>query len=355
MSSTSRATTSGSPTSVSAELRRRRFARGALRVESPEVNFGFDGEGGVERAWLEAEPHGARADRGADDPRQRGASPRSSRRAARVPVPRPRAAGTAGGRAPAREARRPRGPDAARAANGEHEPAEAATSPRRRASSSPTTWRRPGAVERRSPRSSCARSSRRTTTRATSATQASRARRTRTSPRRSAAIPTSSSTAPCCARSARATTRSRTISRRAAEHTSATERAAADSSTAPTTSAPPGSSSARSSSAAGRSRSTGEVIGLIPSGLFARFGDVFEGFVPARRLHGDYYELNDLGTALVGRRGGYTYRLGDELDVRVEEIRRARREDRAFAHRTGPSARRRARQGRWPAQRGRAA
>ena len=67
----------------------------------------------------------------------------------------------------------------------------------------------------------------------------------------------------------------------------------------------------------------GEVIGLIPSGLFARFGDVFEGFLPARRLRGDYYELNDLGTALVGRRGGQRYRLGDEIDVRVEEIRRA--------------------------------
>jgi ribonuclease R len=67
----------------------------------------------------------------------------------------------------------------------------------------------------------------------------------------------------------------------------------------------------------------GEVIGLIPSGLFARFGDVFEGFVPARHLRGDYYELNDLGTALVGRRGGQRYRLGDEIDVRVEEIRRA--------------------------------
>src|SRR5204862_5275355 len=41
---------------VSAELRRRRFARGALRVESPEVAFAFDGRGGVERAWRESEP-----------------------------------------------------------------------------------------------------------------------------------------------------------------------------------------------------------------------------------------------------------------------------------------------------------
>ena len=65
-----------------------------------------------------------------------------------------------------------------------------------------------------------------------------------------------------------------------------------------------------------------EVIGLIGSGLFARFGDVFEGFLPARRLSGDYFELNPLGTALVGRRGGRTIRLGDSIEVRVAEIRR---------------------------------
>jgi ribonuclease R len=67
---------------------------------------------------------------------------------------------------------------------------------------------------------------------------------------------------------------------------------------------------------------TGEIVGVIPSGLFVRFEDVFEGYVPARRLLGDYFELNALGTALVGRRGGRTYRLGDSLEVRVAEIRR---------------------------------
>jgi ribonuclease R len=67
----------------------------------------------------------------------------------------------------------------------------------------------------------------------------------------------------------------------------------------------------------------GEVTGVIPSGLFVRFGEVFEGYVPARRLGGDYYELNDLGTALVGRRGGRRYRLGDKIDVKVEDIRRS--------------------------------
>jgi ribonuclease R len=66
----------------------------------------------------------------------------------------------------------------------------------------------------------------------------------------------------------------------------------------------------------------GEVTGVICSGLFVHFGDVFEGYVPARRLPGDYFELNALGTALVGRSGGGTYRLGDLISVRVEKIDR---------------------------------
>ena len=49
---------------------------------------------------------------------------------------------------------------------------------------------------------------------------------------------------------------------------------------------------------------------------------MFEGFLPARRLPGDYFELNELGTALVGRRGGRSHRLGDPIEVRVQEIRR---------------------------------
>jgi ribonuclease R len=64
----------------------------------------------------------------------------------------------------------------------------------------------------------------------------------------------------------------------------------------------------------------GEIVGLIGSGLFIRFGEVFEGFLPARRLPGDYFELNELGTAMVGRRGGGTFRLGDGIEVLVEKI-----------------------------------
>jgi ribonuclease R len=66
----------------------------------------------------------------------------------------------------------------------------------------------------------------------------------------------------------------------------------------------------------------GEVIGLIGSGVFVRFGEVFEGFLPARRLPGEYFELNPLATALVGRTTGRRYRLGDPIEVRVDSIAR---------------------------------
>ena len=65
----------------------------------------------------------------------------------------------------------------------------------------------------------------------------------------------------------------------------------------------------------------GEITGVIASGVFARFGDVFEGYLPVRKLPG-YFELNELGTALVARRGGRRYRVGDRIEVRVSDIDR---------------------------------
>jgi ribonuclease R len=65
----------------------------------------------------------------------------------------------------------------------------------------------------------------------------------------------------------------------------------------------------------------GEITGVIVSGIFARFGDVFEGYLPVRKLPG-YFELDDLGTALVARRGGGRYRVGDAIEVRVADVDR---------------------------------
>ncbi|MEO9176082.1 MAG: RNB domain-containing ribonuclease, partial [Gaiellales bacterium] len=65
----------------------------------------------------------------------------------------------------------------------------------------------------------------------------------------------------------------------------------------------------------------GEITGLIGAGLFVRFSDVFEGFLPSRRLdRGDRFEPNELATALVGQGNGKRFRLGDPIDVQVSEI-----------------------------------
>jgi ribonuclease R len=63
----------------------------------------------------------------------------------------------------------------------------------------------------------------------------------------------------------------------------------------------------------------GEVSGVVGAGAFVRFAgelaDVYEGFLPARRLRGDRFDLNETETALVGRRSGRSLRLGDPVNV----------------------------------------
>jgi ribonuclease R len=66
----------------------------------------------------------------------------------------------------------------------------------------------------------------------------------------------------------------------------------------------------------------GEIIGLIGGGIFVRFGGVFEGFLPARKLAGDWFELDPTATRMQGRHAGRVYRLGDPLEVRVDRIER---------------------------------
>jgi ribonuclease R len=65
----------------------------------------------------------------------------------------------------------------------------------------------------------------------------------------------------------------------------------------------------------------GEVVGLIGAGAFVAFGDEgFEGFLPVRRMRGDWWELNEEGTALHGQKSGGVLRLGDPVEVRVERV-----------------------------------
>ena len=66
----------------------------------------------------------------------------------------------------------------------------------------------------------------------------------------------------------------------------------------------------------------GEVVGLIGAGAFVAFGDAgqYQGLLPVRRLRGDWWELNDEATILVGTRNGGAIRLGDPITVRVARI-----------------------------------
>jgi ribonuclease R len=64
----------------------------------------------------------------------------------------------------------------------------------------------------------------------------------------------------------------------------------------------------------------GEVIGVIGAGAFVAFGDGYEGLLPVRRLGGDWWELNDVETMLVGAQSGRALRLGDRVVVQVERI-----------------------------------
>jgi ribonuclease R len=73
----------------------------------------------------------------------------------------------------------------------------------------------------------------------------------------------------------------------------------------------------------------GEVSGLVRSGAFVGFGgelgDVYEGFLPARRLGGaERFDLNATETALVGGESKRRLRLGDPISVQVSGVEAAR-------------------------------
>jgi ribonuclease R len=67
-----------------------------------------------------------------------------------------------------------------------------------------------------------------------------------------------------------------------------------------------------------------EVVGLVGAGAFMAFGDGFEGFLPARRLKGDWWELNEVGTILTGEDSGRSIRIGDTIPVLIRRIDKPR-------------------------------
>ncbi len=64
------------------------------------------------------------------------------------------------------------------------------------------------------------------------------------------------------------------------------------------------------------------MVGLIGAGAFVAFGPglIHEGMLPVRRMRGDWWELNEEGTMLVGAHTGRALRLGDGVRVRVDGV-----------------------------------
>ena len=68
-------------------------------------------------------------------------------------------------------------------------------------------------------------------------------------------------------------------------------------------------------------RFEGEVVSLISSGAFVAFGEEgFQGFLPLRKMRGDWWELNEHETMLVGSESGRVIRLGDPIHVEVARV-----------------------------------
>jgi ribonuclease R len=308
---------------ISTELRRRRFARGALRVESPEITFAFDGRGGVERAWLESEPKahalieelmilaneavaGFLAGRRREalyrvhEPPEPQAVELLLAKLTDLEVPTPPA--------PKRETMAPA--DAARlAAAASERVADWVRKGGHGAEAFPALVLRALKQARYDPRN------------LGHSGLASTAYAHFTSPIRR--YPDLVVHRALLRELGQGDDPAPEGLGELAEHTSRQERAAAEIEYRADEICLAWLLERQLFERGWEKSFAGEIIGVIPSGVFVRFGEVFEGYLPARRMQGDYFQVNDLGTALVGRRGGQRYRLGDPLDVKVEEIRRS--------------------------------
>lgn len=65
---------------------------------------------------------------------------------------------------------------------------------------------------------------------------------------------------------------------------------------------------------------TGTISTVVARGLYVRLENTLEGFVRFDYLHGEYHEFDPLAQTLVGEETGRTYRIGQQLRVRVEEV-----------------------------------
>ncbi|NKI75152.1 ribonuclease R [Dickeya sp. CFBP 2040] len=66
---------------------------------------------------------------------------------------------------------------------------------------------------------------------------------------------------------------------------------------------------------------TGIISSVTGFGFFVRLNDLFiDGLVHVSTLDNDYYRYDNVGQRLIGESRGQTYRLGDEVEIRVEAV-----------------------------------
>ena len=64
----------------------------------------------------------------------------------------------------------------------------------------------------------------------------------------------------------------------------------------------------------------GRISGVTRSGLFVKLADTgADGFIPASTIGADYYRHDEEGQRMIGDQTGETYRLGDDVEVRLVE------------------------------------
>jgi ribonuclease R len=65
----------------------------------------------------------------------------------------------------------------------------------------------------------------------------------------------------------------------------------------------------------------GVISGVTAFGFFVELKDIFvEGLVRVTSLHDDYYEYHEKRYCLIGERTHKAFKIGDEVDVRVDRV-----------------------------------
>ncbi|HWR58769.1 MAG TPA: S1 RNA-binding domain-containing protein, partial [Thermodesulfovibrionales bacterium] len=65
----------------------------------------------------------------------------------------------------------------------------------------------------------------------------------------------------------------------------------------------------------------GMIVGVTPYGLKVRLKDFYvDGFIHVSYMTDDFYNYNEKTVSLYGRHTGKTFRIGDDINVRVDRV-----------------------------------